>query len=222
MYVEDLLLKIRDNLSMFRNKIDSWHTDFIISISSHAENGKSLSSKQLEIFLKLIRKIKNNIVSNGLISEREIEILLSEPTYRKPPYESNVVPREVRYLGDNLLGFRCNVNNTIRDTIRNLCKGAERLGINLETSGLLRPRFEWLYKIWIVPVYSFNINEIINVIKMYKFQMDIVTDSYLKSARNNVSSPSMFTISDDVFIATVYNDIILASWITEIAEGLRL
>lgn len=235
MYVEDLFIKIRDTLYNFLNlsepfdaKLsDQWHTEFIASVASSIDQNRSISTKQTAIVLKIIAKVRSHIIDLGWASEQDIDRMLSDPQYRIQPYVSANVPREVRHLGDNLLAFRFKKDNNLRDRIKNLCYAKAttwRLDYEMAAPNnkILRPRYNWLYRVWIIPVYRFNVHATISLIKLENFGLDEETARYLKLARASFDKPSTFGISNEIIVANVCDDPMLAGWITEVANGIVL
>jgi hypothetical protein len=167
----------------------------------------------------------------GWITKRELDSLIAEPIYRLPLYESTNVPREVRYLGDNLLAFRCKVNPVLSERIKGLGDAAkttwvagtfDNFGRNHGPSVALKPRFDWLHKVWIVPVYRFNLNAIVELIADQRFGMDQAASDYLKLARRSHNQPSIFAIDTEnqIILANICDDPILAGWMNE--NGVKL
>lgn len=252
MYVEDLLIKIRNAIIGERLPFggtkylkmppfgdvfnDPWHRDFIQSVCKYADEKRSLSTKQAEIVIKIIDRIRPEIMSFGWATQQELSNLIADPTYRVPLYESSNVPREVRYLGDNLLAFRCKANKVLTDRIKTLDNAAKTgwLDGTLDNFNLakdprgpavaLKARFDWLHKIWIVPVYRFNLESIAELIADQRFNMDQETANYLRLAHKSLDQSSLFAIDAEnkIILANICDDPILSGWITEIANGVRL
>ena len=235
MIVEDLLLKIRDTL-IWKNKqlpfdglfSDEWHLNFISSIGRHVDANKSLSTKQSDIILKMVEKVRSYLVKNGWATDADITKMLAEPQFRNPLYESTNVPKEVRHIGDNLLAFRSKNNEIVRNKIKTLCYPELKQRVatwSLQpttTTNIRAARFDWLYKVWIVPVYRFNVADILNLIETERFNIDHQTAHYLRLVKHSFNQPSLFAVDSEIILANVCDDPILASWITEVANGVTL
>jgi hypothetical protein len=228
MYIEDLLIRIRDALISYRpwrrlfDSLSEWQRSFIQSVGRHVDQGKSLSTKQSKIVLQLIEQVKPYLIEYGWATETDITKLLHDPQFRRPLYESTNVPKEVRHLGNNLLAFRFKKNELLRDRLKAVCHPKQKVPDETLNDGLIRPRFDWLYKIWIIPVYRFNILPIIQIINDEHFGVDQEAIHYLRLAKSSFNRPSMFAIGEEVIFANVCDDPILAGWITEVAHGIAL
>jgi hypothetical protein len=247
MNIEDIFLKIRTEsttssgsmvglnvkLSPFNGELDDpFFQEFLISVGMHIDLEKPLSTKQSEIVLKIIRKVQYHIVKYKWLSQQELDSLLESPVYARPLYLSTHVPKEVRYLGGNLLGFRFKYNPKIAERIRKICdvKKAswftDDIPVVMESHENIttKPYFDKNYNVWVVPVYRFNIDSIINLIGQERFGKDSEVDRYLKLARNSIDKPSTFIVDteNEVIIANVCDNTLLAGWITEVAEGIAL
>jgi hypothetical protein len=237
MYVEDFIEAIEAKISTsnrrlhkniiapFGNLFNSeWHRSFIENVTQHTRAGRPLSSNQSRMILKMINAAQAYLVDYDIANQAIITEILEFPKHRQPPYESSNVPREVRYLGDNLLGIRCKANEILTNAIKHLGK------INsdpLLMPNILRsvPRFDWGYRIWIVPVHRHNLFMIFDLLSEFRIQPDQATNDYLALCRTSIGKESEFVFADDqqqALRALVCDDYILASWITEIAGGVVL
>lgn len=235
MYVEDLLIKIRNTLMISDKKAqscfgsllsDEWHRSFISNIGRYIDANKSLSTKQSNTILKLIGKVLPYLIKNGWITDLDLNQMLTEPQFRHPLYESTNVPKEVRHIGDNLLAFRCKNSDVVRNKIKAL--GYPRLTesrpaiTDSSVMGVLPVRFDWLYKVWIVRVHRFNVADVHALIETERFNVDHATAHYLHLVRHSFNQPSLFAVADDIIVGNVCDDAILAGWVTEVAGGVTL
>lgn len=226
MYVDDLLLSIRSRLRIrwpdpFDDLLNDWDRDFLTSVASQAAAGRALSTNQGATLLKLISRLRHPLIRHGMATDDDLDQMLRCPDYRQPLYPSIVVRREVRYLGDNIVGFRFKANEMLTASIRafgvppttEVCSNTELLP---------RPRFDWDHRLWLVPVLRHNVTTIIAFIHEYRFDADAAALAYLRLARNSRDQSSAFAITDDVILANVCDDPFLAGWITEVSSGLTL
>lgn len=220
MYVEELLLKIPEWLS----ELDDWHKGFIRSISQQIAADKPLSTRQATVILKLIRQLHDLLIKQGWATEADLASMLHTPQYRHLPYESFSLPKECRYLGNNLLAFRFKAHTPLQEKIKELGTTTTSWFGEPPLTPHLKPRFDWLYKVWIVPVYRFNLQAIIDLIKDEHFNVDGTVSHYLALANRSFNQSSLFSIDETmgVILANVCDHPILAAWITEIAEGIPL
>lgn len=241
MHVEDIFLKIRDRLfdkksqlkSLFKGDSkpfngaldDDWIKSFVESVGSHIDMGKALSTRQSEMILKIIRKVKPYVAEN-------LDSVIENPTYRLPLYKSTFVPKEVRYIGGNLLAFRFKYNPELFKRLQKICdvKKAswftDDIYVDMESYRNITPKsyFDQKYNIWIVPVYRYNLQPILALITEERFGKDIDVEDYLRLVQKSIDKPSIFYIDTefDVIRANVCDNPLLACWITEIAEGIPL
>lgn len=235
MYVEDLLLAIRDRqygdwpFARPDDRFDGllateWHHDFITSVSDQFTAGKQLSTSQSQTILKLIARVRHPLVRLGMATDDDIDRMLHQPEYRRPLYESVYIPREVRYLGDNILGFRFKFNGIIQAQIESLGRPAitEWVRLQRHLDLLPRPRFNWDQRIWLVPVLRHNLAKLTALINEYRFATDRAVTDYLRLARHSYDQPSAFIVQDGVILGKVCDHPLLAAWITEVSDGLAL
>lgn len=228
MYVEDLFVAISRRLSVdsFDRLLDEWHRNFIASVHQQIMREKSLSIKQSQMILKLIARLRSPLVRYGMATDDDIDEMLHRPQYRRPLYESPDIRREVRYLGNNILGFRFKQHDVIVSRLRDLHKASviNWGGLQFMTeSHLPRPSFNWEHRIWLVQVLHHTLTPILALINEFYFDIDITTMHYLRAAQRSMDQPAIITLSDDgILLATIRDDPLLASWITEVNDGLLL
>lgn len=227
MYVEDILLFIHHNLiSRYGSQSfdgllhGAWYQNFIASVAQHICNDRALSSNQSHTILKLVRRVRSQLIKLGT-DAAELDRLLAKPEHRQPPYESSRRPREARYLGNNMVALRCKVDGLLIAHIKAL--GMDE-GLT-HCNGILRsrPRFEWTQKLWIVSVHRYNLQSLRTLLQEHRFHLDQILIDYLALCQASVDQSSTITrMDDDVLIANVCDDDILASWMTTIANGIIL
>lgn len=202
---------------------DKWYSDFIESVYGYVGSGKSLSTYQASTVLKLLKRADSMLVKNRLVQEGQIERLCLTPSYDRMPYESSNIPREVRYVGDNMLAFRFKFNDTIIKDLSSL-----RMKSSLATVGN-GPRkpvtdvafFHKALRLWFVRVNRDTIQSIMNIIKRYRFDFDDATVDYLALASNSKSEESTFVYDPEsgMIVANVCDNEVTAMWITTILRG---
>jgi hypothetical protein len=234
MYVEDLFIVIFQRLcetrprhAQFGGLLDGeWHRNFIQNVSCHILAGNQLSSNQSRTILKLIAKVRHYLVAYGMATDDDIAGMLHQPEHRRPLYASIEIPREVRHVGDNLLGFRYKQNDLITQRIKKLGEPAlvSVRGTRMRIDLIDRPRFDWPTRIWVVPVFRHNLEAIFDLIREYRFGIDVLTAGYLRLAAASLDQPSTFgyNIEHDLIQATVRDNPLLAGWIAHIAEGVAV
>lgn len=219
MFVEDILIAVNNKRLLAKPAQpafgglfdDDWHRNFIASVAAHAQAGRALSSKQSQAVLKFISNVRQHIIDGGLASADEIKCLLTFPEHRRPPYDSWRVRREARYLGDNLLGLRCNMDSALNARIKTLAGQ--------------KARFDWTHKIWIIPVQQCNLLDVQAMLHEYRFALDQRAAEYLNLCQASAGQATTVAFVEhdrSVLLVTVRDQDILAGWITEIAEGITL
>jgi hypothetical protein len=224
-YVEDILLAIRAHLSRamsFDGVLDDvWSQNFVHSVSEVILTERSLSTNQARVILNMIRRVRRQLVRYGTATDDDIDVLLRHPQYRRPLYESSYVPREARYVGDNLIALRFKQHDSIVERIKELGKPA-LTDWSRAPNMVPKPQFNWDYRIWIVPVMHYNVLDLFALLNEYRFHLDPVTFTYLRVARHSLNKATAVTRLQDSLVVHVSDHPILAGWITEIANGLAL
>jgi hypothetical protein len=215
MTVEDAIevLSHYQNRGLFTiaNK-DDWASNFITNVSAYTAQEKPLSTEQSRIILKLVQRERAYLIERGLRSE-EIDALLANPTYRLPPYPSANVPREVRFLGDNLLGFRFKRNDAINGALNRLMVDRPYRFDNLW--------FHREYRVWVVPITRHNLAKAMDVICEHRFAFDDEVAEFLAACESNKGRPAAFTASTElnVIAGQVYDCEVLAWWTRNVLGG---
>lgn len=212
MYIEDLILEL-DEFVPTMSHPNNWDVTFIDSICYKMHEAQSnnkefrLSQNQAKEAIKLINKFKKILISRLDVTDELLENAISNPVFKNELYTSPSRDREVRYLGENKIGFRFKYNKFIIDQIKFLDNSS----------------FNKTYAMWIIPVIKSNINHVLNVIHKNKFNMDAYTEEWLVSYRDHVeemNSSFRYDEESDLIIVSVHNnDDQLKSWIRYIAQG---
>jgi hypothetical protein len=84
------------------------------------------------------------------------------------------------------------------------------------------PQFDWEQRIWVVPVMRHTVEAVMGLINEYRFEIDEAVIAYLRLARKSREQPSAFVLTEDVILANVCDNPLLAAWITEVADGVVL
>ena len=213
-YVEDLLKMFNKHLlnyTLNEQILGDWYVSFIHNVSKHIENDRPLSTEQGRIVLRLTVKFGKYLVSSGDITQESLNILLKNPVYRKSPYLSANIKKEVRHIGGNYIGFRFKFNELILESIRTLTDISET---NI-------PWFDRDFRIWMVPVFLSNLDRVRNVIAHHRFEMDIQVRDYLALVQCSVGKPAIvvYNDEDDSLIANVCDNELLSAWMKHVAQG---
>lgn len=213
-FVEDLLQMFNDRLlsySLTDRVLGDWYISFIRNVTKHIENDRPLSTEQGRIVLRLAVKFGKHLVSFGDLTQESLNIAINNSIYRKPPYPSANIKKEVRHIGGNYIGFRFKFNELILESIRTLTDISE---INV-------PWFDRDYRIWMVPVFISNLDKIRNVIAFHRFEMDVAVRDYLALVQCSIGKSTIvaFNEEDNSLIANVCDNEILSGWMKHIAKG---
>lgn len=212
--VEDALevfldLIINAEIDLFNTLFpDDWHSRFVSNVFGYVSQRKPLSSEQAKIVLKMVARAKTALVEKEIVEEKKIDQLLANPKYRLAPYQSSSIPREVRYVGDNMLAFRFKMNDVIVDSIKSLRKKSDNF-----THDVIR--FDHLARVWLVRVTRDTIDPIMQIIGKNRFQIDDATIEYLTLATNSRGQPSTFVFDPESgkIVANICDNEIIASWV---------
>lgn len=208
--VELMALHITKGLFVQHLK-DDWAAKFVVNVAAYTSERKPLSTEQAKIVLKLLKRVESYLIENGE-SMSGLAALLRNPAYRQEPYPSANVPREVRFLGDNMLGFRFKKNDTIVADLKAL-KAIQDFSFN-------DLWFHREHRLWVIPVTRDSIHEIMALIARHRFDFDDMVAEYLTVAQNNAQRPSAFVADMEmgVIAAQVYDNEVVA-WFTRNVLG---
>jgi len=183
--------------------VSPWDQKFISDVSTHTQQGSALSTAQSAIVLKILQKYLG--VFNAKHST-EVQQILHSPIYRKPLFESQSFPREVRWAGGGTLLFRFKFNAQISVDLRNL---------NSSLPELSPPHLVHPYKLWKINVDNSNHKEVMSIIKRHNFEFDDEVLEFFMHVTNNLDNPTSLRITDDEIQVDVNNDILTTIWFDE-------
>jgi len=186
----------------------AWDRSFISDVAYHVREGKPISTAQGKLALKLIDRYKNHLEAKGLL-KKDIQDLLEEPEYRQQPHISVSSPREVRYLGDSKIAFRCVFNRPVIDDIKTLKSNSY-----LQSS--TNPKFDGEHKLWIVYVDHSNVQKTMDVIRRHNFNIDDEITEFFMEVINSKGQKSSATIEENKIIIQCRDDELFNSWINDL------
>jgi len=214
MYTIEDLLEALDALSQRPptdrngNRIEikaPWDRRFFSDVGFKTREGNCLSTGQGAIVIKLIHRYTEQLVLAGFEAE-SIKTLIRSPVYRKIPYQSTNLPREVRYIGNRRLAFRSKFNPNILADIKKLKTST------LPLVGNSCPFFNKTHKVWIVEVGNHNLEKVIEFIRRYKFGFDHDVEQFLTDCTNARDNKTKVELSEGKIKVTLQNDEWMASW----------
>jgi hypothetical protein len=181
---------------------DHWRRKFIESVFAQIERDRPLSTEQAKIVLSIIKDVEAHLVRYGDADQEELSKLFVYPRYRHEPYQSTIIPKEVRHVGSNILAFRFKYNTAIIADIRNMQRKTTHMPAY----------FNREHKVWIVPVTHANLAEVKQIMREYKFTTDEATDRWLNMAKDSCGKPSTFKIKEGIVVAKVNDNEIMGQW----------
>lgn len=190
--VEDLIISlsktirnpIKDNVGVFHRVSTPWDINFLTDLGVHKlPAGKPLSSKQADVALKIIRRYTHILVLQNYELET-VNSILEKPIYKKEPYVSKNIVREVKHVDDDVFVFRFPKHPEILANIKSLKKTNAFTTRNIKYHA--EPNF-----VWTVELAHNNINQAIDLIGKWGFQADEYTleklQNILKSSKHIIN-----------------------------------
>jgi hypothetical protein len=214
LYVEDALAEIYT--SMIEDELftvvdpDPWAFNFVCNVTRYVTQDKPLSSEQAKIVLKLLDRVSPIFVMKNKMTESDVQALIANPKYRREPYKSANIPREVRFLGDNLVGFRFKLNEIIVEDIRKM---------QFHFPNRHSIYFNHAHRIWVVPVTSKTYQPVLAIIQKHRFSFDDAVAAFFARCKTSENDLSAFAHGDDLIAATIANNPLLAWWTHSILGG---
>jgi hypothetical protein len=200
--------QVRDQFGNIYSISNTWDRRFINDVAGHAANGQAISTGQCEIVLKLLARYREFLIHFG-IPASDLDVLMHNPLYAIQPYPSTVMPREVRWAGDNKLVFRYKYNAGIVEDIKKL------KGVNCFLPNNF-PSYNRDHKLWIVDVNSGNWEKVMDVIRRHNFSFDGRVEQYFVDVANSVKQPCSIKTDGQVVEVVVRDDDFLNAWMNGI------
>lgn len=182
-----------------------WFFNFLNNIQVWVSDGKPLTTEQAKIVLKILGKTRPLFLSLG-VSAKAIREMQTNPVYRQQPTLSSVMPREVRYLGGNILGFRFKRNDTIVNDIKAL---KEYWATDHDVV------FDYVQRLWLVPLSGDTLEPVMKIIGKHRFEFDDGVAGYLADCHNVQNGGAAFSVNECMILD---NDI-LGQWVRAVLVG---
>ncbi len=227
MFVEDVIKDFAQRIAVDKDplgqilSLDDWTKKFVLSLHGSVQGGRALSTKQASAFLNVVRRLKKSMGGPvGGFSEELLERFLASPRYRQQPYQSTAVAKEVRYLGDNKLGFRFPRIDEIMSDI----KALSNRGRDATWKDFNRATFNRQFRMWVVPVTRDTYQSVMKIIGKHDFAYDDAVAEFLTLAENSKFQPSTFVLDPDTgkIVANICDNAILDSWVRRVRYGALL
>jgi len=205
--IEDAIKRIYER----SNEISSFDRSFVADMYDLDLSGKSYTTKQLAVCVKIISNHKYLFDA----SERIDELIVSQRCKRTPKLSIEVVD-EVRYAGGNLLLMRTKYSSQRMKAFKQLNETDVIRGMSyLGDSGY--SYFDHTTKIWCVRVTQYNLGKVMKIIKTFNIQFDDSVVAFLTECENSRSLRSHASVDGDQINIIVRNDTILSNWLTQVA-----
>lgn len=182
---------------------NEWDNKFIFNVHTQINNGRALTTKQAASALRIALKIKDTMIRHNWVTEHNLLDLINNPKYRLPLRITRDIPAEVRYLGDNKLGFRA--------------KYIDQTAINA-IDAVKANSFEYdaIHRLWVLSLHPQNVKSAISLIGQYGFQYDDAVAGALSSIMDTGSDT--FVIDDGCILA-ILNDPLLCEIVKHVFGG---
>lgn len=227
MYVEDAIRdfasrqEVADDPLGIILRSDDWGRKFIASLNASVASGRALSTRQGEFFVNLVKRYRDKIIEDGCgYSSLDLDRLILSPRYRQEPYESVMVKREVRYLGDNKLGFRFKRDEAIRESLKRIRTSIRETNWSSD----LHPSYDFRHRMWIVPVVASNFKQVMNLILRNDFGLDDEVVQYLALCEASINQPPSAILDEenDRIILNICDNDLLGAWVDNVLFGAKV
>jgi hypothetical protein len=225
MFVEDIINDLAHRIAAADKdpvgaalREDPWTQKFVESLQGSVKSGRALSTEQGRVFLNVLRRLKRQC--GGPVSGMSAELLdqfLLAPRFRNPPYQSTPVKKEVRYLGDNKLGFRCKRSDEIMHDI----KAMSNRGRDSTWKEQHRPYFNRQHKLWVISITADTYQSVVKLIGSHGFDADDAVIEYLALADSSRGQASTFVLDDTTgsIVVNICDNPVLESWVKRVIFG---
>lgn len=198
--IEDVLESVvLTNLAKFP---EGWTQNFLLNVATFVSRGTPLSTAQADTVVKIFRSNLDVIIECGF-SRDEINTLLLVPRYRIPLYQSVKIPREVRYVGNNLIAFRFKRDDV---ALGDLLKIAQK---TWSTMGYFPEE-----RIRTVFVNQDNVNDVFHFIDRHRFMANQEVIDFLQSLETRFPQ-AVLDRKNDQIIFDPAGDELLCDWASE-------
>jgi len=192
-------IKHNQSYSKILASIPKWDVKFFNDMYFLLLKNGNISTAQYDLCIKLIKKHSLTFINTG-VDEKKIDYFLLNPKARKEPYQTISIPREARYIGKEKIAFRFKYNPKIIEEIKNLKSKA------LFNENLTRYYTDDDIKLWIVKVRKSNIDKIIDILAVYKFNVDEETIVFLANCKDSIELDSTVKVINNELKITSMNN----------------
>lgn len=193
-----------------------WFERFINNVySSVIFANVPLTTQQAKVCVEVVRNLKPRLVPTYLTEDMHTA-LVTHPVYRYPLTPSKNIPREVRYLGDALLGFRFKMREDIVSRLKQMGATSAFMGEAVRWDGISR--------MWIVPLNRDTIEPLMDLIGGFQFDFDDEVARQLAVHTNSLGGQSAFVFDAEAneIVVSVPDNELLALWVKHVLQGEEL
>ncbi len=216
MFMEDVITKLAIRpATVLAVLTDDWTTRFLVSISENVALNKPLSTRQGDHMVRVVRRLRDAGVMRQLgFSDATTDAFIESPRYKIAPYPSSDIPKEVRYLGNNILGFRCKWIKDLVAEFRDLGERGSATPWRLSNY----VTYNRQQRLWLVPVTDDTYYAIIKIIREHAFDVDDAVIDYLYLCDQSKQKPSVFAhyAEGNQFVAIVRDNPIIDAWLEHV------
>lgn len=209
--IEDLLEDLEERACLrfdHNTPLTPYDEKFVEDVAWRTRQGNRLSVKQAELACKILNKHLDFLTKHTRHERDTIAYVLENPKYRQELYQSQNIPREVRYIGGRKLAFRTKMNPNFRDRIKALRAGST----DEKAAHWHRPT-----KLWIAEVNKHNIDDVMSIISHFNFGFDDEVAQFLTDCKNAEGAQNKILDTEDGIQLRFYNDNVAASFWEDIA-----
>lgn len=178
-------------------------------MAGYIHSGSVLTIGQSRIAKKLTARFRNVLLQHGL-DPTTLDLAIRRPIHRKPPLASADIPREIRYLGDDLLGFRFKSNPLLQDALARC------------SNEVIRDGRSWAHpetRVAVLPVHSGNIERIIDLIEANRFSLDEGAADFIETVAGG-GGVRVHRVGDEIQVSAPGNEIV--GWLMRRIRGCRV
>ena len=206
--IEDAIKRIYER----SDEISSFDRSFVSDMYDLDLSGKSYTTKQLAVCVKIITNHKYLFEA----SERIDDLIASQRCRRTPKLSIEVVD-EVRYAGGNMLLMRTKFSSQRMKAFKQLNTSDNMLSSSGDVGDSGYSYFDRNTKIWCVRVTPQNLGKVMKIIKTFDIKFDDAVVAFLTECENSRSLRSQASVDGDQINIIVRNDPILANWLTQVS-----
>ncbi len=185
---------------------------FLNGVSEYTVQGKTLSTNQVYVALKIINKhIPLMLETFSFPNEDAILEFCKHPQYRNEPYKSTKRPREIRFIGKRKIAFNSKKSSQVIDRIKAI---KDPYGI----IGVRSPYFVYDHLVWVVEITQTTLERVYTAIQKLNFGGNEELVEFFEKCEESKNKQSNTKITDECIQLEINNDEFFAGWFDQILE----